>query len=154
MRFLCVLFIFLSVTVSAQVDTVQLTDSLQIRVIVKSDTVMMSVRQFGTVVRLFHSYERSLAGSREESSMLAYDLRLCDSMLLKSYAVESVLKDQLTVHKMEYDLIQSAAKDNLKLLGNCLVMDKKNRRRSLWRGLVVGVSSGLIGGIITGILIK
>ena len=55
---------------------------------------------------------------------------------------------------MEYDLIQSAAKDNLKLLGNCLVMDKKNRRRSLWRGLVVGVSSGLIGGIITGILIK
>ncbi len=154
MRFLCVLLIFLSVAVSAQFDTVQLTNDLQIRVIVKSDTVMMSNRQFRTVVDLFHSYERSLAGSREESAMIAYELLLCDSMLLKSSAVEKRLNDQMTVYKMEYNLLRSTADDNAKLLGNCLAMDRKNRRKSLWRGIGVGIASGLIGGFITGILIK
>lgn len=151
---LVIVILVLPVGVSAQIaDTILLANNYKIRVLRSGDTVKISNRQLNGVIDLFSSYERSIAGCKEESSMLAYANGICDSMLVVSQSMLSAKERHLEVCLNEYEVLKGITEHNGNMLIDCLKREKRQKRNKIWKW----IGGGFIGfgfGTLLGIIIK
>ena len=154
-KFFIIIGILVStVGVSAQyADTILLAENYKLRIIRSGDTVKISNRQLLSVVDLFSSYERSLAGCKEESSMLTYANGICDSMLVVSQSMLSAKERHLQVCLDEYEVLKGVTEHNGNLLIDCIKREKRRNRTRVWEW----IGGGFIGfgvGTLFGVIIK
>jgi hypothetical protein len=152
-KFLLVIgILILPVGVSAQVaDTILLANNYKIRILRSGDTVKISNKQLSGVIDLFSSYERSIAGCKEESSMLVYANGICDSMLVASQSILSAKERHLQVCLDEYEVLKGVTEHNGNLLIDCIKRDKRRNRTKIWKwigGGLIGFGAGALFGVI------
>lgn len=153
----CLLAFFIIGSVSAQrwADTVTIYDDIKIRIIRNADTVIMSDRQFRSIVDIAKSFNESISICYKQHDLLYEQINICDSVVSKKDQYISVLDASNKFIKSEYDNMMKIAMDQNVLLNDINLESRKDKNRRTWSGVLYGSLGGLfVGTFLTFLILR
>ncbi len=142
------IFVLMSCSLFAQLDTVKVYDGLEISYMTRKDTVLMSLRKWNDIVGIMRVQNKSIADYKVLSGKYENDIKDVEIQVTEYRGIVKNLDERVNIYQGAYHM----STDKIVELNNLWQQGIKHANNERKRGIFTGATWGIIGGFAAGII--
>ena len=142
------IFVLMSCSLFAQLDTVKVYDGLDISYMTRKDTVLISLRKWNDIVGILRVQNKSIADYKVLSGKYEKDIKDVELQITEYKGIVKNLDERVNIYQGAYHM----STDKIVELNNLWQQGLKHVNNERKRGIFTGATWGIIGGFAAGII--
>jgi len=142
------IFVLISCSLFAQLETIKVYDGLDISYLTRKDTVLMSLRKWNDVVGILRVQNTAIVDYKSLSGKYEKDIRDAELQITEYKGIVKNLDEKVNIYQGAYNM----SADKIVELNNLWQQGMKYANNERKRGIFIGTTWGIIGGFAAGII--